>query len=53
MKCQLDKSQAEIKTARRNVSNLRYADDTTQMAKNEGELRSLLMTVKEEVKKLA
>ena len=47
MKCQLDKSQAEIKSARRNINNLRYADDTTQMAKSEEELKSLLMKVKE------
>ena len=51
MKCQLDKSQAEIKTARRNISNLRYADDTTQMAESKEELKSLLMKVKEEREK--
>ena len=44
----LDEAQAGIKTARRNVNNLRYADDTTLMAKSEEELKSLLMTVKEE-----
>ena len=44
----LDKAQAEIKTAVRNISNLRYADDTTLMAKSEEELKSLLMKVKEE-----
>ena len=44
----LDEAQAGIKTARRNVNNLRNADDTTLMAENEEELKSLLMTVKEE-----
>ena len=44
----LDESQAEIKIARRNINNLRYADDTTLMAENEEELKSLLMKVKEE-----
>ena len=44
----LDESQAGIKTARRNISNLRYADDTTLMAESEEELKSLLMRVKEE-----
>ena len=39
----LDEAQAGIKIARRNVSNLRYADDTTLMAESEGELKSLLM----------
>ena len=43
----LDESQAGIKSARRNISNLRYADDTTVMAESE-ELKSLLMKVKEE-----
>ena len=43
----LDKAQAEIKTAGRNINNLRYADDTTLMAENEEELKSLLMKVKE------
>ena len=47
----LDKSQAEIKIARRNVNNLRHADDTTLMAKKEEKLKSLLMKVKEESKK--
>ena len=47
----LDKSQAEIKIARRNVNNLRHADDTTLMAKREEKLKSLLMKVKEESKK--
>ena len=44
----LDESQAGIKTARRNINNLRYADDTTMMAENEETLKSLLMKVKEE-----
>ena len=44
----LDESQAGIKIAERNISNLRYADDTTLMAENEEELKSLLMKVKEE-----
>ena len=48
----LDKGQAGIKIAGRNISNLRYADDTTLMAESEEELKSLLMKVKEE-KKLA
>ena len=47
----LDKTQAGIKTARRNVNNLRYADDTTLMAESEEELKSLLMKVKEESEK--
>ena len=46
----LDESQAGIKTARRNINNLRYADDTTLMAENEEELKSLLMKVKENEK---
>ena len=45
----LDEAQAGIKTARRNI-NLRYADDTTLMAENKEELKSLLMKVKEESK---
>ena len=49
----LDVAQAEIKIAGRNISNLRYADDTTLMAESEEELKSLLMKVKERVKKLA
>ena len=49
----LDETQAEIKIWGRNISNLRYADDTTLMAENEEELRSLLMKVKEESEKLA
>ena len=44
----LDETQAEIKIAGRNISNLRYADDTTFMAESEEELKSLLMKVKEE-----
>ena len=44
----LDDSQAVIKTARRNISNLRYADVATLMAESEEELKSLLMKVKEE-----
>ena len=43
----LDEAQAGIKTAGRNISNLRYADDTTLMAESEEELKSLLMKVKE------
>ena len=45
---QLDESQAGIKTARRNINNLRYADDTSVMADSEEELKSILMRVKEE-----
>ena len=48
----LEESQAGIKIARRNINNLRYADDTTLMAKNEEELKSLLMKVKEESEKV-
>ena len=48
----LDETQARIKTARRNVSNFRYPDDTTLLAESE-ELKSLLMKVKEDSKKLA
>ena len=44
----LDESQTEIKTARRNINNFRYADDTTLMAESEEELKSLLMKVREE-----
>ena len=47
----LDESQAGIKTARRNINSLRYADDTSLMAKSEEELKSLLMKVKEESEK--
>ena len=49
----LDDSQAGIKTARRNINNLRHADDTTLMAKSEEELKSLFMRVKEQSEKLA
>ena len=49
----LDEAQAWIKTAGRNINNLRYADDTTLMAESEEELKSLLMKVKEESEKLA
>ena len=49
----LDESKAGIKIARRNINNLRYADDTTLMAESEEELKSLLMKVKRRVKKLA
>ena len=48
----LDKAQAEIKIARRNINNLSYADDTTLMAERKEELKSFLMKVKEESKKL-
>ena len=48
----LDKAQAGIKIARRNINNLRYADDTTLMAESEEELKSLLMKVKEESEKV-
>ena len=44
----LDEAQARIKTARRNINNLRYANDTTLMAESEEELKSLLIKVKEE-----
>ena len=44
----LDEAQPEIKIARRNISNLRYADDTTLMAESEEELKNLLMKVKGE-----
>ena len=49
----LDEAQAGIKIARRNINNLRYADDTTLMEESKEELMSLLMKVKEESKKLA
>ena len=48
----LDEAQAGIKIARRTINNLRYADDTTLMAENEEELKSLLMKVKEESEKV-
>ena len=44
----LDKAQAEIKISQRNINNLRYADNTTQMAESKEELNSLLMKIKEE-----
>ena len=47
----LDETQAGIKTARKNINNLRYADDTTLMAESEEELKNLLMKVKEESEK--
>ena len=49
---ELEEAQARIKIARININNLRYADDTTLMAESEEELRSLLMTVKEESEKV-
>ena len=48
----LDEAQAGIKIARRNINNLRYADDTTLMAESEEELKRLLMKVKEESEKV-
>ena len=48
----LDEPQAEIKIAGKNISNLRYADDTTLMAESKEELKSLLMKVKEESEKV-
>ena len=48
----LEEAQAGIKIARRNINNLRYADDTTLLAKSEEELKSLLLKVKEESEKL-
>ena len=47
----LEEAQAEIKIARRNISNLRYTDETTLLAESEEELKSLLMRVKEESEK--
>ena len=49
----LDDAQAGIKTARRNINNLSYADDTTLMTESKEKLKSLLMKVKEESKRLA
>ena len=49
----LDEAQAGIKIARRNINNLRYADDTTLMTESKEELKSLLRKVKEESEKLA
>ena len=48
----LEKAQAGIKISRRNINNLRYADDTTLMAEIEEELKSLLMKVKEDIEKV-
>ena len=48
----LDEAEAGIKIARRNINNLRYADDTTHMAETEEELKSLLMKVKEKSEKV-
>ena len=48
----LDETQAGIKIARRNINNLRYADDTSLIAESEEELKSLLMKVKEESEKV-
>ena len=48
----LDEAQAEIKIARRNINNFRYADDTILMAENKEELKSLLIKVKEESEKV-
>ena len=49
----LEETQAGIKIARRNINNLRYADDTTLVAESEKELKRLLLRVNEEVKKMA
>ena len=49
----LDETQVEVKITRRNINNLRYADDTTLMAESKEELKSLFMKVKEESEKLA
>ena len=51
-KARLDEAQARIKIPRRNINNLRYADDSTLMAENEEELKSLLRKVKEESEKV-
>ena len=51
-KARLDEAQTGKKIARRNINNLRYADDTTLMAESEEELKSLLMKVKKESEKL-
>ena len=48
----LEEAQAGLKNARRNINNIRYADDTTLMAESEEELKSLLMKVKEESEKV-
>ena len=52
MKCSLYEAQAGIKIARRNINNLKYADDITLMAESEEKLKSLLMKVKEEIEKV-
>ena len=52
-KARLDEAQSGIKIARRNINNLRYADDTTLMAESEKELKSFLIRVKEESENLA
>ena len=52
MRNRLDEAQAGIKMAGKNINNLRYADDTTLMAESEEELKSLLLTVKEESEKV-
>ena len=52
MKCRLDEAQAGIKIADTNINNPRYGDDTTLMAENEEELKSLLMKVKVESEKV-
>ena len=49
----LEEAQAAVKIARRNINNLKYADDITLMAESEEELKSLLMKVKEESEELA
>ena len=49
----LEEAQAGIRIARRNINNLRYADDSTLIAESEEEIKSLLMKVKEESEKLA
>ena len=51
MKCWVDESQARIKISRRNITNLRYSEDTILIAENEEELNSLLVMVKEEREK--
>ena len=50
---ELDETQAGVKIARRNINNLKYADDTTLVIENEEEMKSLLMKVKEESEKVA
>ena len=52
VKLDVDETQPRIKIARRNISNLRYADDTTLMAESKEELKSLLMKMKEESEKV-